>query len=72
LISTNGSYFKHPKPVALARILKSGGADKTLAFNYRSKFTEIWDQPALKTRYRYRTIYPDRKSNGTLAVRLAN
>lgn len=71
LISTNGSYFKHPKPVALARILKFGGADKTVAFNYRSKFTDVWDQPALKAKYRYRAIYPDKKSNGTLTVPLA-
>jgi beta-lactamase superfamily II metal-dependent hydrolase len=72
LISTNGSYFKHPKAATLARILKFGTPNATIAFNYRSKFTDVWDAPALKTKYHYTTIYPAKKSNGTLVVRLAD
>jgi beta-lactamase superfamily II metal-dependent hydrolase len=72
LISTNGSYFKHPKAAALSRILKFGGNSSTIAFNYRSKFTDVWDQATLKTKYGYQTVYPAKKSNGTLVVRLAD
>jgi len=67
LISTNGSYFEHPKAVSLSRILKFG-APKTIAFNYQSKFTTVWDQHALKTKYGYETLYPAKKDNGTLTV----
>jgi beta-lactamase superfamily II metal-dependent hydrolase len=70
LISTSGAYSKHPRRIVIARILKYGGTRKTIAFNYTSKFTKIWNRSALKTTYRYETIYPTRKSNGTLAVRL--
>lgn len=68
LISTNGSYFKHPRPTSVARLLKFGGKEKTLSFNYRSKFTTVWNNPEWKTRYGYRTVYCDAKSNGTLRV----
>lgn len=71
LISTNGSYFQHPKAAALARILKYASSSITLAFNYHSKFTDVWDQPALKSKYHYDTVYPERRSNGSLTVKLA-
>ena len=70
LISTNGSYFKHPKAVAIARILKYGKPEQ-IAFNYRSKFTTLWNAESLTARYRYRAVYPDKANNGTLAIRLA-
>lgn len=68
LISTNGSYFKHPKAISIARLLKFGGKQKTLSFNYRSKFTSVWDNPAWKRLYGYDTVYSDKKSNGTLRI----
>jgi beta-lactamase superfamily II metal-dependent hydrolase len=71
LISTNGSYFQHPAAVAISRIVKFGGAAITIAFNYRSKFTTVWDQAALKAKYGFTTVYPAKKDNGTLVVRLA-
>ncbi len=70
LISTNGSYFHHPKAVSLARILKFG-APKTIAFNYRSKFTNVWDKPDLKSKYGYQAVYPPKQQNGTLLVTIA-
>jgi beta-lactamase superfamily II metal-dependent hydrolase len=70
LISTSGSYFKHPKAVAISRLLKHGGAQKTIAFNYRSKFTDIWAAAALQQKYGYRAVYPEKKANGTLTVKL--
>lgn len=69
LISTNGSYFQHPRAISVSRILKYG-APQTIAFNYRSKFTTIWDEPQLKNQYGYQAVYPTTKENGTLVVRL--
>jgi hypothetical protein len=43
LVSTNGSYFKHPSRPAIARIMKYGGDQKRIVFNYKTEFTEIWD-----------------------------
>lgn len=70
LISTSGAYFKHPKASAIARILKFGGATKSLHFNYRSDYTKVWDSERLKAKYGYTTVYPDKTSNGTLTVAL--
>ena len=71
LISTNGAYFQHPKTVALSRILQFSGHDVTIAFNYRSKFTSVWDRQPLKAKYHFSTIYPPKSRNGTLTVKLA-
>jgi len=68
VFSTNGSYFDHPDPVAVARVLKFGGADKTLYFNYHSPESLIWDKPDWKTRYNYSTVYPAADENGFLII----
>ena len=68
LLSTNGSYFKHPKPMTMARILKHGGKKKTLFFNYDSKFTRIWDKKDWKSTYGYTVKMPTKSDNGTLLV----
>jgi beta-lactamase superfamily II metal-dependent hydrolase len=70
LISTNGSYFKHPKAVAIARVLKYGGKRKTIHFNYTTKFTQKWRSPALQQAYGYEVVYPQTKDTGTLTVHL--
>jgi len=57
IVSTNGSQFKHPKADAIARILKFGGSDKTLAFNYDTEFTQPWNQKKLREQYGYTTEY---------------
>lgn len=69
-VSTNGSYFGHPSPTAIARIVKSGTRPKTVVFNYRTKFNRIWDDHWLKARYRYNTIYSDSKSDGCCTIAL--
>jgi beta-lactamase superfamily II metal-dependent hydrolase len=69
LVSTNGSYFDHPDPEAMARIFLHGGDQPVLCFNYRSKQNAIWDDPILIRDYRYRTVYPDEAHQG-LAVEL--
>lgn len=70
LISTNGAYFKHPTPEAIARIVKLGRRKATLFFNYRSPYTSVWDQPTWKRKYGYEVVFPDRRNNGQLTVRL--
>jgi hypothetical protein len=42
----------------MARVILHGGKCPTLCFNYRSPLNELWDAPALKARYDYRTEYP--------------
>lgn len=70
LISTNGSYFKHPTPEAVARIVKFGGKRVKLFFNYRTRYTEVWDVPAWKERYGYDVVFPAGGQNGSLKVTL--
>lgn len=56
-ISTNGSIYRHPKPVTIARLIKRAGPGVELIFNYRSKANEIWDSTSLKTLHNYKTTY---------------
>lgn len=70
LISTNGSRHKHPNPEAIARILKFGGDNRTLHFNYRSAFSEAWDIKKLKKEFNYSAVYPDSADNGSLRFNL--
>lgn len=70
LISTNGSYFKHPKAAAIARIVKFGGQNTTLYFNYRNSLTQIWNSDTFKNNYGYAVVLPEPKNNGSLLVSL--
>jgi beta-lactamase superfamily II metal-dependent hydrolase len=70
LVSTNGSYFKHPSAGSLARVVKFTDKDVVLYFNYRTKFTSVWDNHSWQATYGYTTRYPDKKHNGTLVVSL--
>ena len=45
LVSTNGSYFKHPDPECINLIVQSVDHPE-LVFNYRSAFTEPWADPS--------------------------
>jgi hypothetical protein len=61
LISTNGDHFFHPDRQAVARILKYGGDEKTLYFNYNCRFNDVWGDKALdhlRKKYQYSTVYP--------------
>jgi hypothetical protein len=69
LISTNGSYFKHPTAEAIARVLKFGGDEKTLYFNYDSDFTKVWKNDTLQSAYGYIPQHPT-EEDGTLRVSL--
>jgi beta-lactamase superfamily II metal-dependent hydrolase len=58
LFSTDGSVFGHPDQEAVARVIRYGGPDPTLAFNYRSKQNGVWDDPSLMERFGYDVRYP--------------
>lgn len=45
-MSTSGARHDHPNEIAIARILKHGGAEKELVFNYRDP-AAVWDDTAL-------------------------
>jgi beta-lactamase superfamily II metal-dependent hydrolase len=70
LISTNGSYSKHPDPAAVARVIKYGGDQPKLIFNYRSNETLIWDNPRWQDRQGYRTSYPSEADDGVVVIDL--
>jgi hypothetical protein len=69
LFSTNGSYFNHPTPSAVARVIKFGKA-KTLIFNYRSDETKPWDAAGLKATWKYEAHYPIAELPGEIGVTL--
>jgi len=56
LVSTNGKIFHHPDPECIARIIKYGGPNPKLYFNYASDRTKMWDNPELKRKYRYDVV----------------
>jgi hypothetical protein len=60
LFSTNGAYYHHPDQQAVSRILVGDpGEDRSLLFNYRTEESEVWDDPELMERWRYRAVYPE-------------
>jgi hypothetical protein len=65
LVSTNGSHFCHPDRQAIARILKYGGANPALHFNYRSPYNEVWAREDLQGKYRYSAHYPEGDRKGS-------
>lgn len=68
LISTNGDYFSHPHPEAIARIICNGGTEPELIFNYRTTQTTRWDIAAWQQNYGYRVNYPPAGQNGTVTI----
>lgn len=67
LISTNGARHGHPDEIAMARILKYGGATKELVFNYRDRATE-WDVPEWKATYGYTVTVPPPEEDGRVTL----
>jgi hypothetical protein len=57
LISTNGARHGHPDDVAMARILKFGGARKEIVFNYRDR-AALWVNADWKESYGYTVVAP--------------
>jgi hypothetical protein len=64
LFSSNGDHFCHPDRQAVARIIKYGGYQPSLHFNYRSRYTEVWSGPELQEKYHYTCHYPNAEAQG--------
>ena len=64
LFSTNGAHFKHPDRQAVARVIKWGGAQPELSFNYRTKYNDVWDGKPLREQYGYKVSYPASDAEG--------
>jgi len=67
LISTNGKRHGHPDPVAIARILKYGGPQKELVFNYRSR-AALWDLDGWRDTYHYSVAQPQPEQDGFMIL----
>ena len=59
LFSTNGAYFRHPDREAVARVIKYGGEEPRLVFNYLTDHNRMWDDPGLMDQYGYSVQYPE-------------
>lgn len=60
VFSSNGANnTKHPHREAVARVLHDAARVKTLVFNYRTPFNDLWDDAELKAEHGYETIYGD-------------
>ena len=60
IFSSNGAgNTKHPHREAVARVLHDGAGVKTLVFNYRTGFNDVWDDADLKDDYKYEAVYGD-------------
>lgn len=69
LVSTSGAHFKHPHRIAIARLLKYGGA-KEVVFNYRSAYSRVWDDDDLEAEWKYKARYCNDGEDGTIVVKL--
>jgi len=58
LFSTDGTQFKHPDKEAVARVIKFGGPQPELLFNYQTQFNSVWENRSLKRRYGYSLAFP--------------
>lgn len=70
LVSTNGSYFDHPDPVAMSRLIKYGGQDMHIWFNYSSTEARIWDVPSWRWDWSYTPHYPAADNVGYQCIEL--
>lgn len=66
LVSTNGAYFSHPDEIAMSRIIKYGGEQPDLYFNYLSKYNYVWTKQELKDKHKYKAYYPKNRDTGIL------
>lgn len=69
LFSTDGSYYDHPRPQTVARVIRSA-QNPLLAFNYRSEENEVWDDDWLRDEEGYRTLYPAPGAGPGLSIEL--
>ncbi|NNC16698.1 MBL fold metallo-hydrolase [Corallococcus exiguus] len=65
LFSTNGSQFRHPDRQTVARIL-SRQQPCALWFNYRSEYTQAWDENGLREEWQYTPVFPKDGAHGVV------
>jgi hypothetical protein len=58
LVSTNGSYYRHPDRPSLARVLTQGPAGLDLCFNYHSAANKVWADTERRALFGYDVRYP--------------
>ena len=70
LFSTDGTGgFNHPDREAVARVIKFGGQNPELIFNYRTEFNSIWDKPHMAKQYGYTVAFsPTNKTGQTIEL----
>ncbi len=69
IFSSNGANnTRHPHLEAVARVLHYGSGVKTLVFNYRTRFNQVWDDVDLMGKYGYEAIYGDGLSAVTVII----
>lgn len=66
LISSDGSYFGHPDPAAIARVIIYGGMAPELLFNSARHHAARWDDDELKREFGYQTRHPRDEKDGML------
>ena len=68
LVSTNGDRHKHPDREAIARVLKHGGEQPKLWFNYlpEDEYHRFWFEPATQARHGYTVEQPSAGQAGTV------
>jgi hypothetical protein len=70
IFSSNGaSNTKHPHKESVARVLHDGKGAKTLVFNYRTGFNDVWDDEALMEEFGYEAVYGDGESPVTVRLK---
>jgi len=62
LVSTNGSQFEHPDKEGIARIIKFGGKEKDILFNYETDYTAIWHKDSLENSHKYQALFESKLS----------
>ena len=58
LFSSDGTFFDHPDPESVARVITGAPERPRLVFNYRTPRTAIWDSAALRKKHKYKSAYP--------------
>jgi len=64
LFSSDGTFFDHPDPEAVARVVTAAPESPRLVFNYRTARTAIWDSAALRKKFKYKSAYPAEGASG--------
>lgn len=67
LISTSGARHAHPNEITMARILKHGGSEKEIIFNYRER-AALWDVDDLKAKFGYTVVAPPAGEDGFITL----